>query len=98
MSNMLRKGIKVCIQRVYFPQSYFEYTRYGKRFNSIKKIQIVNISITRDIFSHIRGRNDYSVLAPAQVSGLAAYKGYHIVRHLDYLIQCAFYQLDLVRS
>ena len=54
MINMLRKGIKFSIQRMYFPQSYFESRHYDKRFNW--KIQIVNISITRDILSHIRGR------------------------------------------
>ena len=33
MINMLRKGIKFSIQRVYFPQSYFESRRYGKRIS-----------------------------------------------------------------
>ena len=39
MINMLRKGIKFSIQRVYFPQSYFESRHYGKRFNSIGKFK-----------------------------------------------------------
>ena len=56
MMNMLRKGIKFSIQRVYFPQSYFESKHYGKRFNSIGKLKSFNISITLYILSHIRGR------------------------------------------
>ena len=36
MINMLRKGIKLFMQRVYFPLSYFECRHYGKRFNSIE--------------------------------------------------------------
>ena len=54
MINMLRKGIKFSIQRVYFPQSYFESRHYGKRFNSIGKFK--SLTFTRDILSHIRGR------------------------------------------
>ena len=41
MINMLRKGIKFSIQRVYFPQSYFESRHYGKRFNSNGKFKSV---------------------------------------------------------
>ena len=56
MINMLKKGIKFSIQRVYFPQSYFESRHYGKRFNSIGKFKSLTFQFTRDILSHIRGR------------------------------------------
>ena len=51
MINMLRKGIKACIQRVYFPQSYFEYTHDGKRFNSIEKFKSLTFQL-RAIYFH----------------------------------------------
>ena len=45
MINMLRKGIKFSIQRVYFPQSYFESKHYGKRFNSIGKFKSLTFQL-----------------------------------------------------
>ena len=51
MINMLRKGIKFCIQRVYFPQSYFENRHYGKRFNSIGKFKSLTFQL-RTIYFH----------------------------------------------
>ena len=45
MINMLRKGIKFSIQRVYFPQSYFEVRHYGKRFNSIGKFKSLTFQL-----------------------------------------------------
>ena len=45
MINMLRKGIKFSIQRVYFPQSYFESRHYGKRFNSIEKFKSLTFQL-----------------------------------------------------
>ena len=51
MINMLRKGIKVSIQRVYFPQSYFECRHYGKRFNSIEKFKSLTFQL-RAIYFH----------------------------------------------
>ena len=45
MINMLRKGIKFSIQRVYFPQSYFESRHYGKRFNSIGKFKSLTFQL-----------------------------------------------------
>ena len=51
MINMLRKGIKFCIQRVYFPQSYFESRHYGKRFNSIGKFKLLTFKL-RAIYFH----------------------------------------------
>ena len=51
MINMLRKGIKFCIQRVYFPQSYFESRHYGKRFNSIGKFKSLTFQL-RAIYFH----------------------------------------------
>ena len=51
MINMLRKGIKFSIQRVYFPQSYFESKHYGKRFNSIRKFKSLTFQL-RAIYFH----------------------------------------------
>ena len=51
MINMLRKGIKFSIQRVYFPQSYFESRHYGKRFNSIGKFKSLIFQL-RAIYFH----------------------------------------------
>ena len=51
MINMLRKGIKFFIQRVYFPQSYFESRHYGKRFNSIGKFKSITFQL-RAIYFH----------------------------------------------
>ena len=51
MINMLRKGIKFSIQRVYFPQSYFESRHYGKRFNSIGKFKSLTFQL-RAIYFH----------------------------------------------
>ena len=51
MINMLRKGIKFSIQRVYFPQSYFESRHYGKRFNSIGKFKSLTFQL-RAIYVH----------------------------------------------
>ena len=47
MINMLRKGIKFSIQRVYFPQS----RHYGKRFNSIGKFKSLTFHL-RAIYFH----------------------------------------------
>ena len=57
MINMLRKGIKFSIQRVYFPQSYFDSRHYGKCFNSIGKFKSLTFQLRAIYFSHIRGRN-----------------------------------------
>ena len=51
MINMLRKGIKFSIQRVYFPQSYFESRHYAKRFNSIGKFKSLTFQL-RAIYFH----------------------------------------------
>ena len=51
MINMLRKGIKLSIQRVYFSQSYFESRHYGKRFNSIGKFKSLTFQL-RAIYFH----------------------------------------------
>ena len=51
MINMLRKGIKFSIQRVYFPQSYFESRHYGKRFDSIGKFKSLTFQL-RAIYFH----------------------------------------------
>ena len=51
MINMLTKGIKFSIQRVYFPQSYFESRHYGKRFNSIGKFKSLTFQL-RAIYFH----------------------------------------------
>ena len=51
MINMLRKGIKFSIQRVYFPQSYFESRHYGKRFNNIGKFKSLTFQL-RAIYFH----------------------------------------------
>ena len=51
MINMLRKGIKFSIQRVYFPQRYFESKHYGKRFNSIGKFKSLTFQL-RAIYFH----------------------------------------------
>ena len=51
MINMLRKGIKFSIQRVYCPQSYFESRHYGKRFNSIGKFKSLTFQL-RAIYFH----------------------------------------------
>ena len=51
MINMLRKGIKFSIQRVYFPLSYFESRHYGKRFNSIGKFESLTFQL-RAIYFH----------------------------------------------
>ena len=51
MINMLRKGIKFSIQRVYFPQSYFESRHYSKRFNSIGKFKSLTFQL-RAIYFH----------------------------------------------
>ena len=51
MINILRKGIKFSIQRVYFPQSYFESRHYGKRFNSIGKFKSLTFQL-RAIYFH----------------------------------------------
>ena len=51
MINMLRKGMKFSIQRVYFPQSCFESRHYGKRFNSIGKLKSLTFQL-RTIYFH----------------------------------------------
>ena len=51
MIYMSRKGIKFSIQRVYFPQSYFESRHYGKRFNSIGKFKSLTFPL-RAIYFH----------------------------------------------
>ena len=51
MINMLRKGIKFSIQRMYFLQSYFESRHYGKRFNSIGKFKSLTFQL-RAIYFH----------------------------------------------
>ena len=51
MINMLRKGIKLSIQRVYFPQSYFESRHYGKRFKCIEKFKSLTFQL-RAIYFH----------------------------------------------
>ena len=51
MINMLRKGIKFSIQRVYCPQIYFESRHYGKRFNSIGKFKSLTFQL-RAIYFH----------------------------------------------
>ena len=51
MINMLRKAIKFSIQRVYFPQSYFESRHYSKRFNSIGKFKSLTFQL-RAIYFH----------------------------------------------
>ena len=51
MINMLRNGIKFSIQRLYFPQSYFESRHYGKRFNSIGKFKSLTFQL-RAIYFH----------------------------------------------
>ena len=51
MINMFRKAIKFSIQRVYFPQSYFESRHYGKRFNSIGKFKSLTFQL-RAIYFH----------------------------------------------
>ena len=51
MINILRKGIKFSIQRVYFPQSYYESRHYGKRFNSIGKFKSLTFQL-RAIYFH----------------------------------------------
>ena len=51
MINMLRKGIKFSIQRMYFPQSYFESRHYGKLFNSIGKFKSLTFQL-RAIYFH----------------------------------------------
>ena len=45
MINMLGKGIKFSIQRVYFPQSYFESRYYGKRFKCIEKFKSLTFQL-----------------------------------------------------
>ena len=45
MINIIRKGIKFSIQRVYFPQSYFESRHYGKCFNSIGKFKSLTFQL-----------------------------------------------------
>ena len=50
MIYMLRKGIKFSIQRVYFPQSYFESRHYGKRFNSIGKFKSLTFQLRAKYF------------------------------------------------
>ena len=51
MINMLRKEIKFSIQRVYFPQSYFERRHYCKRFNSIGKFKSLTFQL-RAMYFH----------------------------------------------
>ena len=51
MINMLRKEIKFSIQRVYFPESYFESRHYGKCFNSIEKFKSLTFQL-RAIYFH----------------------------------------------
>ena len=51
MINMLRKGIKFSMQRVYYPQSYFECRYHGKRFNSIEKFKSLTFQL-RAIYFH----------------------------------------------
>ena len=63
MINMLRKGIKFSIQRVYFPQSYFESRHYVKRFNSIGKFKSLTFQL-RAIYFHTFAV-DMSVLRPS---------------------------------
>ena len=48
---MLRKGIKFSIQRVYFPQSYFENRHYDKRFNRIEEFKSLTFQL-RTIYFH----------------------------------------------
>ena len=51
MINMLRKEIEFSIQRVYFPQSYFEGRHDDKRFNSIGKFKSLTFQL-RAIYFH----------------------------------------------
>ena len=52
MINMLRKGIKFSIQRVYFPKVILKVDRhYGKRFNSIGKFKSLTFQL-RAIYFH----------------------------------------------
>ena len=64
MINMLRKGIKFSIHRVYFPQSYFESRHYGKRFNSIGKFKSLTFQL-RAIYFHTFAV-DMSVYRPSK--------------------------------
>ena len=63
MINMLRKGIKVSIQRVYFPQSYFVCRHYSKHFNSIEKFKSLTFQL-RAIYFHTFA-DDMTVLCRA---------------------------------
>ena len=66
MIIMLRKGIKFSIQRVYFPQSYFESRHYGKRFNSIGKFKSLTFQLRAiyfytfadDMYVHMKDIHD----------------------------------------
>ena len=78
MIYMLRKGIKFSIQRVYFPQSYFESRHYGKRFNSIGKFKSLTFQL-RAIYFHTFAVDMTVAIAfynssivPTQVDGGAA--------------------------
>ena len=77
MSNMFRKGIKFSIQKVYFPQSYFESRHYGKRFNSIGKFKSLTFQL-RAIYFHTFAVDMYvyNIVVPTQIDGGAAKKGY----------------------
>ena len=69
MINILRKGIKFSIQRVYFPQSYFESRHYGKRFNSIGKFKSLTFQLRAKYFHTFAV--DILVVLPARVGGVA---------------------------
>ena len=68
MINMLRKGIKFSIQRVYFPERYFESRHYGKRFNSIGKFKSLTFQL-RAIYFHTFAV-DMSVIKSTQFTRL----------------------------
>ena len=44
MINMLRKGIKFSMQRIYFPQSHLKF-RHSKRFKCIKKFKSLTFQL-----------------------------------------------------
>ena len=45
MINMLRKGIKFSMQRVYFLQSYFKCRPHSKRFKCIEKFKSLTFQL-----------------------------------------------------
>ena len=67
MINMLRKGIKFSIQRVYFPQIYFESRHYGKRFNSIGKFKLLTFQL-RAIYFHTFAVDMYTLYSIDYIS------------------------------